>query len=122
MKLETDRPEEPVTAKPSQDSPATLEEVHNLFREAVGDEPTLTPLKGFKLDFSGNQEFHKVFFSVRCGCGTAALLSVEAAKSKTLPEIKEVLPGLIERLKVKAKQFSNMSCEMHGLMRTGGRK
>ena len=126
MKLDRELAHVPSTSNPRPEAPATLpatlDEVHRLFRESAAHETGLTLLEGFKLNFSGNQEFHKVFFSIRCGCGTAAVLSVEAAKSKTLPQIREVLPGLIEHLKVKAKQFRNMSCEMHGLMRTGGQR
>lgn len=103
----------------SETSP-TLEEVHNLFREAIVGEPAISLLKGFKLDFSGTRGFHKVFFSVRCDCGTAALLSVEVARSKTLSQVKENLPELIQHLKVKAQQFANMTCEMHTRMRKGG--
>ena len=99
----------------------SLEEVRDLFREAVADEPMPTLLKGFKLDFSGNRDFHKLFFSVRCGCGTAALLSVELAKSKSLSQTKDALPGLVEHLMSKVHQFNSMSCEMHQSMRTGGR-
>ncbi len=105
---------------PSDDTYVSLEEVQNLFREAVDGDLPLTLLGGFKLDFSGNQNFHKVFFSVRCDCGTAALLSVEVGKSKTLSQLKEALPGLVQHLKIKAEQFTNMSCEMHTLMRGGG--
>ena len=99
----------------------SLEDVHNLFREAFAGEPAINLLKGFKLDFSGNRDFHKVFFSVRCDCGTAALLSVEVARSKTISEVKENLPELIQHLKGKAQQFANMTCEMHTRMRKGGR-
>ena len=121
MKLDRELAHGRATTNPRPEVPATAEEIHSLFRESTAHETGLTLLGGFKLNFSGNQDFHKVFFSVRCGCGTAAVLSVEAAKSKTLPEIGEVLPGLIQHLKAKAKQFRNMSCEMHVLMRTGGK-
>ena len=103
------------------ETPVSLQEFHNLFRDVMADESKLTLLKGFKLDFSGNQDFHKVFFSVRCNCGTAALLSVEMAKSKTLSQTKHALPGLVEHLKSKVRQFNRMSCETHQRMRTGGR-
>ena len=102
------------------DEEAGLEEIQNLLREAVADEPALTMLKGFKLDFSANKDFHKVFFSIRCECGTAALLSVEVASSKTLPQVREALPELVRRLKAKSRQFASMSCDMHTRMRMGG--
>ena len=110
-----------VSQEPALEGAISLEEVSDLFREAVAEEPKLTLLKGFKLDFSGNRDFHKVFFSVRCNCGTAALLSVELAKSKTLSQTKDALPGLVEHLVSKVHQFNSMSCEMHQRMRTGGR-
>ena len=98
----------------------TLEEVHSLLREEMADETAMTLLKGFKLDFSGTGNFHKVFFSVKCDCGTAGLLSVEVAKSKTPSQLKVALPGLVQHLKSKAGQFSSMSCEMHARMSRGG--
>ena len=99
---------------------ATLEQIHSLFQEAVADDPSLSLLKGFKVDFSGNRDFHKVYLACRCTCGTAALLSVEVAMSKTLPEVRVAMPGLLENLQAKARMFANMSCEMHARMRRGG--
>ena len=102
------------------DAPASLDEIHELVREATADEPGLSLLRGFKLDFSGNQDFHKVFFSVRCECGTAALLSVEVSKSKTRSQVQVALPGLLQHLRNKAQQFNGMSCEAHERVRSGG--
>ena len=78
------------------EGPASLDEVHDLFKAALAGEPRLQPLRGFKLDFSGNSDFHKVYFSARCDCGTAALLSVEVARSKSLSQVEEVLPDLTD--------------------------
>ena len=64
----------------------SLEEVRDLFREAVADEPMPTLLKGFKLDFSGNRDFHKLFFSVRCGCGDGG------AAERGAGQVKEPVP------------------------------
>ena len=100
--------------------PVSLEGVHELFRQSIDGEPDLTLLKGFKLNFSGNLDFHKVFFSARCECGTAALLSVEVAMSKTLSLVVENLPTLREHLMAKVHQFNSMPCEMHQKMRMGG--
>lgn len=105
---------------PASASPVSLDEVQALFGEAIAAEPAITLLRGFKLDLSGNQNFHKVFFSVRCDCGTAALLSVEADRSKSLPQMKEALPGLVGHLKTKALRFLEMSCETHTQLRTRG--
>ena len=101
--------------------PASLAQVHDLFKAALADEPRLRLLRGFKLGFSGNSDFHKVYFSASCDCGTAALLSVEVAHSKSLPQVEEALPELTEHLKGKVAQFQAMSCEMHSMMRTGTR-
>ena len=97
-----------------------LEEVQALIKEAVQGESRLEMLKGFKLDFSGVADFHKVFFSAKCECGTAALLSIEVSKDKTLPEVEESLPSLVDHLNRKVSQFRSMSCEMHRNMRMGG--
>ena len=101
-------------------APVRLDEVQALIKEAVGGESRLEMLKGFKLDFSGVADFHKVFFSAKCDCGTAALLSIEVSKDKTLPEVEESLPSLIDHLNRKVSQFRSMSCEMHTNMRMGG--
>jgi hypothetical protein len=103
------------------EGPASLPQVQGLFSDATAREAGLTLLKGFRLDFSGNSDFHKVFFSASCDCGTAALLSMEVSRSKTLSQVQEVLPGLLEHLRSKVAQFRGMSCQMHSLMRTGGR-
>lgn len=99
---------------------ATLEQIHGLFQAAVADDTDLTLLKGFKVDFSGNPDFHKVYLAVRCTCGTAGLLSVEVAMEKTLAEVETAMPSLLENLQLKRRAFSNMSCEMHTRMRQGG--
>ncbi|MCE2403674.1 MAG: hypothetical protein J4F43_00760 [Dehalococcoidia bacterium] len=104
------------------DGPANLAQVHDLFKGALAGEPRLKMLRGFKLDFSGNSDFHKVYFSARCDCGTAALLSVEVDRAKSLLQVEEALPELTDHLKGKVGQFQAMSCEMHSMMRTGNRE
>ncbi len=105
---------------PDNPQPASLEEVHSLFQEAVAEDTSLSLLKGFKLDFSGNAGFHKVYMAVRCHCGTAALLSVEVAEDKTLPQVEEAMPSLVHNLQAKATMFRSMTCEMHARMRQPG--
>ena len=100
-------------------SAASLEEIHGLFQAAVADDTSLSLLRGFKLDFSGNPDFHKVYLAVRCTCGTAGLLSVEVAREKTLPEVETAMPSLLDNLQVKVRMFNSMSCEMHARMRQG---
>ncbi len=102
--------------------PASLAQVQDLLKGALSGESQLKILRGFKLDFSGNPDFHKVYFSARCDCGTAALLSVEVDRSKSLSQVEQALPGLTEHLKRKVDQFQAMSCEMHSTMRTGKRQ
>ena len=101
-------------------APVQLDEIQSLLREAVQGESGLEMLKGFKLNFSGTADFHKVFFSAKCDCGTAALLSIEVSKDKTLEEVEESLPSLTDHLNRKLRQFRSMSCEMHTNMRMGG--
>ena len=80
----------------------------------------ITPLKnGFKMNLSANPVFHKVFFSARCDCKTAALLSVEVSEKKTLQEVKQAIPALIGKLESQARSFYGMPCEAHTRMRLG---
>ena len=91
----------------------------NLVASALASDLGLSPLSGFRLNLSANSGFRKVFFSAKCDCGTAALLSVEIAEDKTTGQIKEALPSLTDSLRQKAKMFYQMSCEMHRNMRLG---
>ena len=91
----------------------------DLIVSGVASELGLTPLSGFKLNLSANPGFRKVFFSAKCECGTAALLSIEVAGDKTTSQIKAALPSLTDSLQQKAKMFYGMSCEMHESMRLG---
>ena len=86
---------------------------------SVNEEVSLRPLSGFKLDFSANPGFKKVFFSASCDCGTAALLSLEVAEEKTDSDIEAALPSLIQRIEMQEKSFRRMDCSMHSMMRTG---
>ena len=90
-----------------------------LIAGAVPAEAELTPLRGFDLDLSANPGFRKVFFSVRCECGTAGVLSIEVAPEKTRSEIEQALPSLVHRLLAQARSFQSMPCELHKRMRLG---
>ena len=94
-------------------------EIQALVLKEFDDEGNLRPLKGFKLDFSANPGFKKVFFSASCDCGTAALLSLEISENKTDDEIVDALPSLVERIEMQEKSFRRMDCSMHSMMRTG---
>ncbi len=100
--------------------PATLAEIWGLFREALAEETGFTALKELKLNLSGVSGFHKLYFAIRCSCRTAGMLSIEVAHSKTLEEVKLVMPQMVERLRGQARAFRAMPCEMHARMRLGG--
>ena len=89
----------------------------DLIASGVASDIGLSPLKGFKLNLSANPGFRKVFFSAKCDCVTAALLSIEIAGDKTTSQIKAALPSLADSLQQQAKKFYQMSCEMHEKMR-----
>ena len=93
--------------------------IHDLIIKAMPADIGLTPLRDFKMDLSANPGFRKVFFSASCDCGTAALLSVEVAAEKTLGEVRQALPSLVNRLTDQAKLFHNMPCDAHRRMRLG---
>lgn len=99
---------------------ATLAEIWGLFREALAEETDFTPLEELKLNLSGASGFHKLYFAIRCSCRTAGMLSIEVAHSKTLAEVKRVLPQMVERLRGQARAFRAMPCEIHARMRLGG--
>ena len=82
-------------------------------------ESNLRPLVGFKLNFSANEGFHKIFFSASCTCGTSALLSVEVSENKSDNEIEDAMTSIIERLIMQEKSFRRMDCEVHESMKTG---
>lgn len=94
-------------------------ELQSLIIEGLPEGIGLTPMKGFKMDLSANAGFQKAFFSARCECGTAALLSVEVSEDKTDGEISSALPSLISRLETQARSFYSMPCDTHKKMRMG---
>ncbi len=98
------------------------QDLRDLVLKVLPERLGLRLLKGFKLDFSANPGFRKVFFSISCDCGTAALLSVEVAQSKTESEIKQALPSLVGRLESQARAFRSMPCDMHRRMSAGAKK
>ena len=99
--------------------PAGDHELRRLIAGAIPEDIGLNPIKGFGIDLSANRGFRKVFFSAKCQCGTAAVLSVEVAEDKTMDQVEEVLPALVERLTGQAQTFYSMSCESHERMRLG---
>ena len=93
--------------------------LQNLIVSQMSSAINLRPLAGFKMDFSANPEFQKVFFAASCECGTSALLSLEVSIKKSDCEINNALPSLIEKLQNQEKSFRSMNCTMHGMMRKG---
>ena len=98
---------------------ATRAEIGRLLLEALPSNTDLTPLRGFKMGISANTKMHKLFFSIKCTCGTAGVLSIEVAQTKTTEEITAALPLLAERLEAQAQAFRSMPCEIHTQMRQG---
>ena len=74
-------------------------------------------MTGFRIDLSANQGSRKFFFAARCDCGTAAVLSVEVAGDKTLPDLEQALPELTRGLQGRARAFHEMPCDAHRRMR-----
>ena len=103
----------------AQDLP-TDSEIRALISETLAGDLDITPMAGFKLDLSANAGFKKAFFSVRCECGTAAVLSVEVSDQKTMAEVAAAMPALVDRLESQARSFRAMSCDIHTRMRLGG--
>ena len=99
---------------------ADLEEIQDLLKEAVASEPSLRLLPKFGMARAGNPDFHRTYFAVHCTCGTAGLVCIETAKSKTLSQVKDALPSLKQHLLSRAKQFASMPCSMHTSMRAAG--
>ena len=111
------------TAKPDEhrtrlEAPSD-EQLRAIIFEALPSDLGLTPLKGFKMGASAHRGFRKVFFSARCDCGTAALLSVEVAQEKGIDEISQALPVLMSKLEGQANLFYSMSCDVHKKLRLG---
>ncbi len=94
-------------------------ELQNILLDKLPRSANLRPLKGFKLNFSGNKGFTKIFFSASCDCETAALISIEIDEEKSDQEIHEALPSLTEKLTRQEDLFRSMDCSMHSKMRQG---
>jgi hypothetical protein len=96
-----------------------IEQIQRLIVTQMPETIDLRPLSGFKMDFSANPGFQKVFFAASCKCETAALLSVEISDKKSDSEIIDAIPSLAERLLRQEKSFRAMDCSMHSMMRKG---
>ena len=97
-------------------------QIQKLIVDQFSEDIRLRPMSGFKMDFSANPGFRKIFFAASCDCETSALLSVEISEEKDDNEIQAAIPSLVERLERQEKSFRMMDCATHSKMRTGFHK
>ena len=97
-------------------------QIQKLIVDQFSEDVRLRPMSGFKMDFSANPGFKKIFFAASCDCETSALLSVEISEEKGDNEIQAAIPSLVERLERQEKSFRMMDCATHSRMRTGFHK
>ena len=97
-------------------------QIQKLIVDQFSEDVRLRPMSGFKMDFSANPGFKKIFFAASCDCETSALLSVEISEEKDDNEIQSAIPSLVERLERQEKSFRMMDCATHSKMRTGFHK
>ena len=97
-------------------------QIQKLIVDQFSEDIRLRPMSGFKMDFSANPGFKKIFFAASCDCETSALLSVEISEEKDDNEIQAAIPSLVERLERQEKSFRMMDCATHSKMRTGFHK
>ena len=92
----------------------------NLFKQELAETPSIAHMAGFKFMPSETPEIFRLFFRHICQCGGAALFTLEISKKKTLREIKDSIPALVEKLKQQKQTFANLSCKTHQVMSNGG--
>ena len=97
-------------------------QIQKLIVDQFSEDIRLRPMSGFKMDFSANPGFKKIFFAASCDCENSALLSVEISEEKDDNEIQAAIPSLVERLERQEKSFRMMDCATHSKMRTGFHK
>ena len=97
-------------------------QIQKLIVDQFSEDIRLRPMSGFKMDFSANPGFKKIFFAASCDCETSALLSGEISEEKDDNEIQAAIPSLVERLERQEKSFRMMDCATHSKMRTGFHK
>lgn len=97
-------------------------QIQKLIVDQFSKDIRLRPMSGFKMDFSANPGFKKIFFAASCDCETSALLSVEISEEKDDNEIQAAIPSLVDRLERQERSFRMMDCGTHSKMRTGFHK
>jgi len=97
-------------------------QIQKLIVDQFSEDIRLRPMSGFKMDFSANPGFKKIFFAASCDCETSALLSVEISEEKDDNEIQAAIPSLVDRLERQERSFRMMDCGTHSKMRTGFHK
>ncbi len=95
--------------------------IEQLGAELVRQDPVLgrefVPLGRMSQVARGPDGSTKVFFGVRCECGTAAIVSFEAAMDKTKDQVLEVLPQSGRKLFEQRNAFVSMPCSAHERLR-----
>ena len=97
-------------------------QIQKLIVDQFSEDIRVRPMSGFKMDFSANPGFKKIFFAASCDCETSALLSVEISEEKDDNEIQAAIPSLVDRLERQERSFRMMDCGTHSKMRTGFHK
>ena len=89
--------------------------LHRLFEERLEDS-RIRLLKNLNPPHLSVEDRWRVFFSVRCECGTSALLYLDVNKDKSAAEVEAAAPQLLNGLSAQADQFQRMPCDLHKKM------
>ena len=110
-----------MAAPDKQEDKARRQQINALLVEALSDDASLRPLPSFSQGATASlslglptvPDAQQFFFVVSCTCGTNAVLNLEVAKNKSMLEVKTAIPGLVDHLRGRARQFKAMPCTMH---------
>ncbi len=89
--------------------------LQQLFEEQLQDS-RVQLLKDIDLPHLKTEDQWRVIFSVKCECGTSALLYLDVSKTKTAEEVRKATPQLLQGLSAQADQFQRMPCDLHKKM------
>ena len=87
--------------------------------EALPEGHELVPLPKLNVPTPAGMGFHKVYFGLRCNCGTSAVLTVEVANDRTETDLEEAMPAILDRLMRQKAAFRKMPCRSHQSLRSG---
>ena len=79
----------------------------------------LVPLPKLNVPTPAGMGFQKVYFGIRCNCGTSAVLTVEVASDRTEADLEEAMPAILDRLMRQKAAFRKMPCVSHQSLRSG---